>query len=133
MGEIFCHVIKMKQFNQDNPSMILGNQKWKGADPIFINSVEFIIIGVIIFISKFINNILIKIINKKLIEASDWIRKYFNEASEENKFFEFEINGIKLIKLISNPIQHPNHELDEMEIKVLKNKINIKNILLEFI
>lgn len=113
--------------------MILGNQKWKGADPIFINKVEFIIIGVIIFISIFINNIFIKIINKKLIEASDWIRKYFKDASEENKFLELEIRGIKLNKLISNPIQHPNHELEEIEIIVLKNKINIKNILLEFI
>lgn len=111
----------------------MGNQKWKGADPIFINKVEFIIMGVIIFISRFINNILIKIINKKLIEASDWTMKYFKDASEENKFFVFEIRGINLNKLISNPIQQPNHELEEMEINVLKNKINIKNILLEFI
>lgn len=35
MGEIFCHVIKIKQFNQDNPFIILGNQKWKGTEPIF--------------------------------------------------------------------------------------------------
>lgn len=44
MGEIFCHVIKIKQLNQDNPSTILGNQKWKGTDPIFINIEELIII-----------------------------------------------------------------------------------------
>lgn len=49
-----------------------------------------------------------------------------------NKLFELEINGINLRRLISNPIQHPNQELDEIEIKVLKNKIKIKNILLEF-
>lgn len=67
------------------------------------------------------------------MEAIDWIKKYFNDASEENKFFEFEIRGIKLNKLISRPIQQPNHELDEIEINVLKNKINMKNILLEFI
>lgn len=42
MGEIFCHVIKIKQFNQDNPSIILGNQKWKGAEPIFKNRDELI-------------------------------------------------------------------------------------------
>lgn len=78
------------------------------------------------------NNILIKIINKKLIDAIDWTKKYFKEASEENKFFEFEIRGMKLNKLISNPIQHPIHEFEEIEIKVLKNKINIRNILLEF-
>lgn len=132
MGEIFCHVIKIKQFNQDKPSIILGNQKWKGADPIFISKVEFIIID-IIFISKFINNIFIKIINKKLIDAIDWIRKYFKEASEANKFFELEIRGINLNKLISNPIQHPNHEFEEIEINVLKHRINMKNILFELI
>lgn len=27
MGVIFCHVIKIKLLNQDNPSTILGNQK----------------------------------------------------------------------------------------------------------
>lgn len=71
--------------------------------------------------------------NKKLIEASDWMRKYFKDASEENKFFELEIRGMKLSKLISRPIQHPNHELEEIEINVLKNRMNMKNILLEFI
>lgn len=113
--------------------MILGNQKWNGADPIFINRGEFIIIEIILFISILKNNIFIKIINKKLIEAIDWIRKYFKDASEENKFFGLEIRGINLNKLISNPIQQPNHELDEIEISVLKKRINIKNILLEFI
>lgn len=42
MGVIFCQTIKIKQFIHDNPSIILGNQKWKGADPIFINKHEFI-------------------------------------------------------------------------------------------
>lgn len=123
----------MKQFNQFKPSIILGNQKWKGADPIFINNEEFIIIDIKLFISMLKNNIFIKIINKKLIEAIDWIRKYFNDASDENKFFELEIRGINLSKLISSPIQHPNHELEEIEINVLKKRINMKNILLEFI
>lgn len=70
---------------------------------------------------------------RKLIEAIDWIKKYFNEASFINKLFDLEINGINLIKLISNPIQQPNQELEEIEINVLKNKINKKNILFEFI
>lgn len=42
-GAIFCQVIKMKQFIQDNPSIILGNQKWKGAAPVFNNSLDKII------------------------------------------------------------------------------------------
>lgn len=41
------------------------------------------------------------------------------------------MRGINLRRLISNPIQQPNHVLDEIEINVLKNKINKKNILLE--
>lgn len=69
--------------------------------------------------------------NRKLSEAIDWIKKYFNEASELNKLLELEIRGINLRRLISNPIQQPNQELEEIEIKVLKNKIKIKNILLE--
>lgn len=129
---IFCHVIKIKLFNQDNPSIILGNQKWNGTLPIFINIEEFIIIARKLFISKFfINDNLIKIEKRKFNDAIDCVRKYFNEASVENKLLELEIRGIKLKRLISNPIQHPNQELDEMEIKVLKNKINRKNILLE--
>lgn len=69
----------------------------------------------------------------KLIEAIDWVRKYFNEASEASKLLELEIRGINLNRLISNPIQLPSQELAEIEIKVLKNKINKKNILFEFI
>lgn len=69
--------------------------------------------------------------NKKLIEAIDWVRKYFKEASVWSRFLLLEIRGINLNKLISKPIQHPIHELEEIEIKVLKNKIQIKNILLE--
>lgn len=134
MGEIFCHVIKINLLNHDNPSIIFGNQKWKGADPIFINKEELIIILINKFISKFfIRIIFIKIENKKLIEAIDWVKKYFNEASLENILLELEIKGIKESKLISNPIQHPNQEFEEIEIIVLKNKINKKNILEELI
>lgn len=41
--------------------------------------------------------------------------------------------GIKLNKLISKPIQHLSQEFAEIEIKVLKIMIKIKNILFEFI
>lgn len=63
----------------------------------------------------------------------DWVKKYFKAASEANKLFDLEIRGMNLIKLISKPIQHPNQEFDEIEIIVLNIKINIKNILFEFI
>lgn len=134
MGVIFCQDIKIKQFNQDIPSIIFGNQKWKGADPIFIIIEELIKIERKKLISKFFIKISFKIIeNKKLMEAMAWVRKYFKDASEFNKLLELEIRGINLNRLISNPIQHPIQELDEIEIKVLKIKINKKNILLEFI
>ena len=134
MGEIFCQVIKIKEFNHDNPSIILGNQKWKGAEPIFINNDELIIIDKNILISKFLNKIIFnKIENKKLIEAIDWVKKYFKEASTASKLLELEIRGINLNKLISKPIQQPNQEFEEIEIRVLKNKMNIKNILFELI
>lgn len=58
MGVIFCQVIKIKLFNQDNPSTILGNQKWNGAAPIFINIDELIINDIILLISKFLNMII---------------------------------------------------------------------------
>lgn len=45
-GAIFCQVIKIKEFNQDNPSITFGNQKWKGAEPLFNNSEEKIIISI---------------------------------------------------------------------------------------
>lgn len=58
-----------------------------------------------------------KIENKKIVEANLWIKKYFKDASEEYKFFEFIIKGIKDNKLISNPIHILNQEEAEIEIK----------------
>lgn len=42
------------------------------------------------------------------------------------------ISGINDIRLISSPIQIPNHEWDVIEIKVLKIKKDIRNILFQF-
>lgn len=56
--------------------------------------------------------------NKKIEEANAWVRKYFSEDSEENKFFDLIIKGIKDNKLISNPIQILNHDEEEIAIKV---------------
>lgn len=35
IGANFCHVIKIKHFNQVNPSITIINQDWKGAAPSF--------------------------------------------------------------------------------------------------
>jgi hypothetical protein len=40
IGANFCQVIKINLFIQDIPSITLGNQKWNGAAPLFINREE---------------------------------------------------------------------------------------------
>jgi hypothetical protein len=67
---------------------------------------------------KFKNTYKIIIENKKIEEAKAWVKKYFNEDSEENKFFDLIIKGIKDNKLISNPIQILNQEVEEIAINV---------------
>lgn len=77
------------------------------------------------FITK---NIIIKL-KINIEEANAWVKKYFKEDSEENKFFVLIIRGIKDNKLISNPIHIPSQEEEEMEIKVpiiiVKKKITL--------
>ena len=46
-GAIFCQVIKSILLIQFNPSITTGNQKWKGAMPIFIINEEAKIIFII--------------------------------------------------------------------------------------
>lgn len=38
MGLSFCQVSMIMAFNQFNPSIISGNQKWNGAAPILMNN-----------------------------------------------------------------------------------------------
>lgn len=54
------------------------------------------------------------------------MRKYFKEASDENKLLFFIERGIKDNKLISKPIQTLNHEDEQILIKVPIIKV-IKN------
>jgi len=49
IGAIFCQVIKIKLLIQFNPSITLGNQKWKGAIPLFNIREEAKIIFIIFF------------------------------------------------------------------------------------
>ena len=74
--------------------------------------------------------------NNKTDEANAWVKKYFKDASVERRLLEFIIKGINDNKLISNPIQIPSQEVDEIKIKepiikVIKNNnldgfLNIK-------
>jgi len=70
-----------------------------------------------------------KIENKKIEEARAWVKKYFKEASEENKFLLSFIKGIKDNKLISNPIHILNQDVEEIEIKVPNIIVKKNNIL----
>jgi len=52
IGAIFWIVAKIIQFLQERPSILGGNQKWKGAPPSFIRSETIIIVLIIIFSSR---------------------------------------------------------------------------------
>lgn len=83
------------------------------------------------FKKKYHSNIEKKIIeNNRILDAIAWIKKYFNEASEEKELFNFIERGIKDKRLISNPIQILNHEEEEILIIVPnikeKKKISLK-------
>jgi len=111
IGAIFCQVSIIRQLFQFNPSITSGNQKWKGAAPIFVNKAELKINnkGLLIKnILKFIDIIMIE--NKKIVEAMACVIKYFREASEEKRFFVLFIRGMIDNRLISNPIHIPIHE-----------------------
>lgn len=67
--------------------------------------------------------------NSNTDEASAWMIKYFKEASVVKIFSCEDISGIKDIRLISNPIQAPSQELDEIEIKIPPIKVVDRRIL----
>ena len=54
-------------------------------------------------------------------------RKYLMAASVDLKFNSLSIRGIKLIKLISRPTQHVNHELADTATAVPEIRKRIKN------
>lgn len=56
------------------PSIIKGSQKWKGAAPIFIIKASINILEVIVKFcwDIFKTKVLIRIDNRKIIEAKDW-------------------------------------------------------------
>lgn len=43
IGAIFCQVNRTNLLIHDRPSITSGNQKWKGAAPIFVNNALLII------------------------------------------------------------------------------------------
>ena len=64
-----------------------------------------------------------------MLDAKAWVRKYFNDASDENKLLFLIVKGIKDKRLISNPIQILNHDEEEILIKVPMINVKINKIL----
>lgn len=106
-GATFCQVKRIIQFVQFIPSIISGNQKWKGAVPIFVIIAEFIII-VAVNLNVCVSIKIIDIIRRD--DAKAWVIKYLIDDSEEELFFLLIIKGIILIRLISRPIHIPIQE-----------------------
>lgn len=137
IGIIFCHVRINKAFNHDNPSIISGNQKWKGAIPILVNRAEFIAImnldgGTRLLIINDSFSIMMTAI-KITEEAIACVIKYLIDASEDIILFFLYIRGIIDRRLISNPIHIPNQEYAEMPIKVLDKRRVMNTILYIFV
>lgn len=57
-----------------------------------------------------------------MIDANAWARKYLIAASVMRAVELISIRGIILIKLISKPSQHVNHEFEEIAIRDPKNR-----------
>ena len=73
------------------------------------------IIGVYGFLSnvkKSSVSVFITTINSSVAEVSTCTTKYFNDASVLYLFLTLDIKGINDIRLISNPIHAPSHELE---------------------
>lgn len=112
IGAIFCQVNIIMEFIHVSPSIISGNQKWKGAAPIFIKNVVLRINEIyILVLTLYIKLIdIIIILNNIIVEAIVWVIKYFIAASEFCILLVFLIKGIIESRLISSPIHIPIHE-----------------------
>lgn len=62
---------------------------------------------------------------RRTVEPKAWMRKYLSAASDEYWLPLVEINGINDSRFNSNPIQAPNHELEETAIAIPKIKVPV--------
>lgn len=126
-GAIFCHVKIIKHWVHFKLLITWGNQKCKGAIPVFIIKANKIKVSIN---SKFKFSERKKFAEKekiKIIEAIACVKKYLIAASVVLEFKLISIRGIILIKFNSKPNQEVNQELAEIAIKVPVIK-KIKNI-----
>ena len=111
-------VISVSACGHSIPSRVGGNQKWNGAEPALSskaadNGPENVWIFIIIITAEI----------RSTVDPSAWIRKYFKAASEEYWLFFIKIKGINESKLSSSPIQAPNQEFAETEIRMPSTKV----------
>lgn len=71
--------------------------------------------------------------NSSVAEASACTIKYFSEASVLYIFLTLEISGMKDIRLISNPIHAPSHELEDTDTNTPITSVISNRILVEFL
>ena len=135
-GAAFCTVISSAQFSHLNPSITPGNHQWRGAAPLLSRRGVQMIIGVYGLasnVNKSSVNVFITTMNNSVAEARTCTIKYFNEASVLYMFLTLDINGMNYIKLISNPIHAPSHELDDTDINIPPTKVISKRIFVELL
>ena len=78
-------------------------------------------------------SVFITTINISVAEASTCTMKYFNDASVLYMFLTLDIKGINDIRLISNPIRAPSHELEDTDTNIHPTKVINKMIFVEFL
>lgn len=123
IGAIFWIVIRTMHCPHPIPCITGGNQRCKGAAPIFNNKA--------ILINKLgleLNKSSVGDLAKIAAEPKAWIRKYFKAASAAYILSFDEIIGIKDRRFNSNPIQAVNHDGDEIAIKTPNIRVHMNNI-----
>jgi len=123
-GAIFCQVSKINIKFHFIFFVICGNQKCRGATPIFRARAKKIIMELKSINKKEASFILSKENVTRITEAKACTIKYLIAVSVKLKFNRVRARGIKLSTLISNPSHARNHELAETDTK----EPNIKKV-----
>jgi len=82
MGAIFCQVVRRMQECQFIELMTWGNQKWKGAAPILIESL--IIMSSVLVVVEIIvmfGFVIVRPASRRILDPRAWARKYLMAAS----------------------------------------------------
>jgi len=118
MEQFFCHTKIIIHLIHEIQFITWGNHRWKGAIPALIAKATKIINpeNPIKLFNVLRDSTQVEAI--KITEAMACVRKYLIADSVDLKSNSLRIRGINLIKLISSPSQHINHELADTAIIV---------------